>query len=263
MFHEVRYPLRRNQPLRFNILGVVTRLMAKLVASWARRVFISTPAWEPMLQASVSPHTQIRWLPVPSNVPVIDEPLGAAASRCRYVGDKGLLLGHFGTYGVQTELILAEVLPQLLRERQDVSVILIGRNSESFVQRFVRKNPELAGSVRAAGSLPPRELSLALAACDVMLQPYPDGVSTRRTSMMAALAHGRATVTTQGNSTERLWHASGAVSIVPVGDGGALSAAALRLLASREERNRLECVARRLYAEHFDLKYTIAEIRAA
>ncbi len=53
--------------------------------------------------------------------------------------------------------------------------------------------------VVSAGLLADRDASLHLQACDVMIQPYVDGASARRTTLMAALAHGRAIVTTIGS----------------------------------------------------------------
>ena len=47
-----------------------------------------------------------------------------------------------------------------------------------------------------------------------MLQPYPDGVSSRRTTVTSLLAHGCAVVTTRGPLTEGLWQESGAVDVV-------------------------------------------------
>ena len=43
---------------------------------------------------------------------------------------------------------------------------------------------------------PPSALAEHVRACDVLVQPYPDGISSRRTSAMAGLALGVAVVTT-------------------------------------------------------------------
>jgi len=52
----------------------------------------------------------------------------------------------------------------------------------------------------------------------VLLQPYEDGVTTRRGSIIAALALGVPVVTTTGRMTEPLWRASAAVTLVADGD---------------------------------------------
>ena len=48
-------------------------------------------------------------------------------------------------------------------------------------------HPDLTG-VYLARIVTTEQLSVHIRACDVMLQQYPDGVSTRRTSAMAALS---------------------------------------------------------------------------
>ena len=62
-----------------------------------------------------------------------------------------------------------------------------------------------------------------------MLQPYPDGISSRRTSAMAALSHARPVVTTSGPLTEDVWEASGAAVLVPVADATGLAEATAAL----------------------------------
>jgi glycosyltransferase involved in cell wall biosynthesis len=47
------------------------------------------------------------------------------------------------------------------------------------------------------GYLPPRDTSEAFLACDLMVMPYVDGVSFRRGTFMACLAHGMPTITTE------------------------------------------------------------------
>ena len=59
--------------------------------------------------------------------------------------------------------------------------------------------------MHAAGYLSPAELSAHIAACDLFVQPYPDGITSRRTSAMACLSRARPVVTTTGHLTEPLW----------------------------------------------------------
>ena len=56
---------------------------------------------------------------------------------------------------------------------------------------------------RPLGFLPAEEVSRALRAANVLALPYADGVSERRTTFMAGLAHDLAVVTTLGPSTGR------------------------------------------------------------
>ena len=61
--------------------------------------------------------------------------------------------------------------------------------------------PELKALYRPLGYLPAPEVSAALQASDLLALPFIDGVSERRTTLMAGLAHGVAVATTVGHCT--------------------------------------------------------------
>ena len=94
-----------------------------------------------------------------------------------------------------------------------------------------------------------------------MLQPFVEGVTTRRTSVMAALAHGVPTVTTTGRLTEPLWRTTGAVGLAPADDPTALATVASSLLDNRVARERIGAAGRAAYDDHFDVRHTIAALR--
>jgi glycosyltransferase involved in cell wall biosynthesis len=96
-----------------------------------------------------------------------------------------------------------------------------------------------------------------------MLQPYPDGVSSRRTSVMVALSHGRPVVTTTGRLTEPLWSSCGALVLTAAETPAELATATARLLADPPRRQRLSERARSLYLERFDLAHTVVALRSA
>ena len=262
MFHEVAVALRWQQPMRHNVIGVVHRAMAFVLARAARKCFVAAAAWEPLLRPLAPAGATISWLPVPSNVPVVDDPAGVRAVRRALMVKGGMLLGHFGA-ARETWIAaqLAAVVPPLLRERPDAAFLLVGRDSLDLRSRLLAGTPELQARVRASGPLPPADVSRHLGACDVMLQPYGDGVSTRRTSLMAALAHRRTVMTTSGVLTEPLWRHSGAVALVEAGDAAAMGTALAHLMDDAEERARLAAAAGALYAQRFDIEHTIAALR--
>ncbi len=262
MFHEVMFPLRVSQPLKHNVIGLTTRLMTMLVARSAERIFVATPQWEGLLRRFIGPHNSISWLPVPSNIPVVDDSAGVAATRLAYSPSGTPLLGHFGTHSGLVGRSVEDLLKPVLERRPDARILLIGANSTNFRDRWVSAHSGLADRVYATGALAPDRLSLVLQACDVMIQPYPDGISTRRGSVMAPLAHGRAVVTTNGVATEPLWAQSGAVAMAPVGDWVFMQSLIARMLADEGERLRAGSVARNLYAQRFAVEHTIGALRA-
>jgi glycosyltransferase involved in cell wall biosynthesis len=262
MFHEVYFPLRWKQSLSHNILGAVTRLMASLVSSAAKRKFVSIPAWIPLLESGGAKESTVSWLPVPSSIPVINDAAGIAAVRARYApeGD-GYLIGHFGTYGRDISEMLKGVVPPLLSKRTDCAVLLLGRGGEIVRDDLTGQHPDLKKRVHATGALSAEDISLTLSACDVLIQPFVDGVSSRRTSLMAGLAHGLPVVTTTGFLTESVWAESLAVALLRVEDFEGMVAAADSLLDDATARARLGAAASALYQERFDVRHTISALR--
>jgi glycosyltransferase involved in cell wall biosynthesis len=261
MFHEVAYPISLRQPMRRNVVGLVTRFMALSVGRAARRIFVAIPAWAELLRSIGLRNKPISWLPVPSNIPVANDPRAVAAARGRYVPASGFLIGHFGTYGTMIAEALEAIIPAILQNEPTAKLLLIGDGGVAFRRRLVNMRPQMADRIHATGLMAANEVSHYISACDLMLQPYPDGISTRRTSAMAALAHSRAVVTTTGHLTEPLWAASGAVRLTAVGDPLTLAEACLSLASHAESRRSLEESAKQLYDQRFDLHHTVAALR--
>jgi UDP-glucose:(heptosyl)LPS alpha-1,3-glucosyltransferase len=103
------------------------------------------------------------------------------------------------------------------------------------------------------GRLTGDELSLRLWASDVVLLPFTDGVSTRRTTLMAALAHGRPVLGLRGRHTDAvLAEAQDALVLTPAGDPAAFSRAAVELAGDRRRLRAIGDAGHRLYKANFD-----------
>jgi glycosyltransferase involved in cell wall biosynthesis len=261
MFHEVAFPFDRDETVSRNALAAVNRLMASIVASSAERAFISIPGWERSVRAMVGPDKPVDWLPVPSAIPVVSEREAATAVRSGYAG-RHPLVGHFGTHGAAIRSLLGSSIPSLV-DATDCHVLLVGRRGDDVRRELIAEYPALDGRLHATGLLPDEAVSVHIAACDLMLQPYPDGVSSRRTSAMVTLSHGVPMVTTSGWLTEPLWEESGAAVLVPVDDRPAFAAAAARLMADPARRAAIAEKARTTYNERFDIRHTINTLCAA
>jgi glycosyl transferase family 1 len=258
MFHEATVPWRRGQPVKLQVLASATASMAMLVARAASLIFVAIPAWKDRL-ARFAGRTRMEWLPVPSNVPVAEN--ADAVREMRQGLNAKTIVGHFGSNDHAISQSLKLVIPELLEAAPAVDILLIGRDSMALKEAIAQGRSRLANRIHATGGLPENGVSVALSSCDLMLQPYPDGVSTRRGSVMAALAHQRAIVTTAGILTEPLWLESGAVVLTPVGDHTAMSAELKRLIGDEGERSRIGSAGKRLYDERFALHHTIRVLR--
>ncbi|PTL81846.1 glycosyltransferase [Vitiosangium sp. GDMCC 1.1324] len=256
-FHEVCFPWGWKLPWRHNVLGAVTRAMAAIVLARADRLFVSTPWWNRLLHAPPR-RVPIEWLPVPSNLPT--QPPASAVERIRAslrTSPETVLLGHLGTYGDLIAGLLEEVLPELLREDARRVAVLAGRGGTRFAEQLTRRYPELTGRVRALGGLPGDELAATLKACDVLLQPFPDGLSTRRSSAMAGLGLGVPLVSNAGPATEPPWHGSHALALAPEPTGAAVLKAARELMSAPETWPALGRRAADFYTENFSLAHTL------
>ncbi|MGA2410057.1 MAG: glycosyltransferase [Candidatus Binataceae bacterium] len=260
MFHEATAPHQPGQPMRYHMLAAVTRLMAMLVVKSATTIFVSIPAWKERL-AEFAAGKPIGWLPVPSNVAVAGDQRAIAALRTSLNGN--LIAGHFGTFNPAISQLLTAALPRVLAIRPEVSILLIGRDGIALRQAMLEGSPHLAARIHATGAMPERSVSIALSACDLMVQPYPDGVSTRRTTVMAALAHGRAVVANSGAFTEPLWAQADAAALAPAFDQDAMYSQICALAADASERSRYACAGWRLYEDRFAVRHTISALRAA
>lgn len=254
MFHEVAFPFSW-RPARHAVLGAATRVMARLVAGVADRVLVSTPVWGELLERLQPRVKPPEWLPVPCTIATEASPAGV-----RLAPPGGFVVGHFGTFGGAIAGLLAATAGGILNLVPTAALLLVGRGSEVFRDGFVAAHPGLASRVAATGALPGEAVSAHLRACDLLVQPYPDGVTSRRTSVMAGLANGLPVVTNLGTLSEPLW-AGGGVALVPSPDAGAVTRAAVELLADPAARAELGRRAAALYRDTFALEHTIAKLR--
>jgi glycosyltransferase involved in cell wall biosynthesis len=152
-------------------------------------------------------------------------------------------------------------VPEILERAPNAVVLLLGQHGHRLYQEIVRVHPPLAPRIHAPGELSSAALARHVMACDLLVQPYPDGISSRRTSAMAGLAFGVPLVTTAGPLTEAFWAETGCVSLVRVDDPRALACEALRLLGDDAARRRLSARGREIYDQWFDLRHTIGALR--
>jgi glycosyltransferase involved in cell wall biosynthesis len=263
MVHEPFLSFSWTSP-RQSLAALVHRCMAILLLRAALRVWVSIPGWERVMRAyTLGRDVSFQWLPIFSNIPAASDPSVTQSVRWRYTHSEELLIGHFGTFGKGVSRLLDPIISALAQDSGDRVILLMGEGSEEYRCKLISQQPQLENVIGATGKLPAWELSHHLAACDLLIQPYPDGASTRRGSLMAGLENGKSIVTTTGWLTEPLWAESGAVALAPAGDIEAFLKTVRRLCADRTERVRLETAARRLYRERFDISRTIGSLRQA
>jgi glycosyltransferase involved in cell wall biosynthesis len=250
-------------PLRHQIMASVHRLMTMVLLAASRHVWMSIPAWEPRLRPyALGRRVRMDWLPVPGCV-APGEVSAVRALRRKFAADDQCVIGHFGSYGEAVSMLLDTRVSAILTRDRSAVMLLIGAGSDRFRRSLVDHHPEWAARVHATSYVSSDELGSHVAACDLFVQPYPDGISSRRTSAMACIAHGKPVVTTRGHLTEPLWETSEAVALIDVHDVDGFADAAVRLITDGHARQQLSDKAHRLYNDRFALSRVVATLKAA
>ncbi len=264
MFHEPYFYFSLRHPL-YNVLAVVQRLMAVALLGASRQVYVSSSTWVSRLRPYMwFGDRPLQWLPVPANVPRCDDE--AAVQRCRHElsgGNPGVrVVGHFGTYGAHVRSVLEPCLAALAARDSRLRVACLGRHSAAFARDLASRVPALRGRVVASGGLASTEVSAWIRACDVMVQPFLDGVTTRRGSLMAALVNGAPTVTTVGALTEAFWLQEDGIVLAPAGDAPGLADRVIELLGDETRRRALGSAAADLYERRFSVRHSVQRLHA-
>jgi glycosyltransferase involved in cell wall biosynthesis len=100
------------------------------------------------------------------------------------------------------------------------------------------------------GRVSAERLAALVASADLLLTPFADGVSTRRTSFMAGLQQEVAVVGTSGALTDSVLTSAG-LELVEVGDAYAFAARVALLAGDDDHRARAAATGRALFESHF------------
>jgi glycosyltransferase involved in cell wall biosynthesis len=243
--------------------AAVQRLMTRTVVRGANRVWLTIPGWESrILGARQKDQSPPQMLPVPGTIPPVANAPAVAALRRILLQGRSRLIGYFGSGGSYPLDALRTTVAELADCRSDAAFVCIGRGSDALAAQVRRSRDDSPLPLVGTGALPLDQVSLHLQACDALVQPYPDGVSGRRTTTVSALEHGIPVATTLGALSEPYWKSTQAVETVPASAVDELPAAILRLLEpARNAAGRAGAAA--LYRERFDPAQTLKPFFAA
>lgn len=255
MVHEAYMLLEGSWKQR--LAALIQRAMSIALLQAAERVWVGTPEWGERLRPyRLGRRVRFRWLPVPSNIPRVDDAAAVERVRAEYAPDGSRLVGHFGTYGRLIAPLLDELLPEVLARGAELRVLLLGRGAAEYRAGFAARFPELSDRLVAPVYHDDRELSLLLSACDLFVQPYPEGVNARRGSAMAVMGHARPMITNRGAYTESVWEKG--AHLIDGPDMRLLARACLTVARDGAHLAELTAAAEQVYDDHFDLRHTVA-----
>jgi glycosyltransferase involved in cell wall biosynthesis len=244
MVHEPYVPMVN---WRWTLMGLWQRCQLAAALWESHLAFVSIDRWARSLRKLPFARPTFH-LPVGSNLP--DMRAARNAQRMQLNADDDTVVIATFTTGIPGRLDshLAAAIDEVARGGQKVLVLNLGAGA-----------PRLDGAIAEpvelieTGRLPSEELASNLAASDLFLAPFIDGVSTRRTTVMAALQHGVPVVGTTGFLTDRIFRdAAHNLRLVPVESPGAFAAAAVHLALNSGERVALGLAGRELYERSFD-----------
>jgi glycosyltransferase involved in cell wall biosynthesis len=243
MVHEPFVPMIN---WRWALMGLWQRSQLLALHAAADVVFASVESWASML-AHLRPRRPAHHLPVGSNLPDMRTRRLEARKRLGATDDT-VVIAAFGTAHPARQL---DYIVDAANSVAETGVPTVLQSLGSGVPPLVGLAPSV--QLSQPGYQPPAPLAERLAASDLFLAPFVDGVSTRRTTVMAALQHGLPTVATDGALTDQvLRRADPALQLVPVARKDSFVNATLRLTMSPEERQVVGRAARQLYEEQFD-----------
>jgi glycosyltransferase involved in cell wall biosynthesis len=200
-FHDLKVPylFPKAGPLRWQAV--------RMLARRADGVIVTNQGDYLRMEGDIS-SKRLSLIPIGSNIPPVPPPgYDRDAERASWdVGPDDLLMGYFGFLN---ESKGGEELVQTLAILVDAGVpahlLMVGGRvgSSDVTNRAYAQQVEgliaelgLEGRVHWTGYTHPEAVSAGLLATDVSVLPYRDGVSFRRGTLHACLAHGRPLVTT-------------------------------------------------------------------
>lgn len=202
-FHDLRVPYL------FPKAGPLRRKAIEMLARRADGVIVTNREDETEISNLKPQIPNVVRIPIGSNIaPSLPADYDRNAWRAQWgIGSADLVLGYFGFLNERKggeDLI--ETLATLVNQGYPAHLLLIGGRAGSsdptnvaYAERVDHLMAErgLMERVHRTGFVPPDEVSAHLAAVDVCVLPYRDGVSLRHGSLHACLAHGRAIATTR------------------------------------------------------------------
>jgi glycosyltransferase involved in cell wall biosynthesis len=215
-------------------------------------VAVTTERWLPLVQrAARRSGARVFWLPVGSNIPPVPT---TAATRRKTREELGLS---------EADVVVAAFKPtgsgklpdwigrawRVIRSDPSAALIIIGVPRDDMEP--AGRLPHEEARVVYTGFLEPHEVSACLHCADLCLAPFSDGVSARRTTVVAAFAHGLPVVTTRGKSTDGLFDESPAV-LTNSDEPGEFVAATRQLFDDAGRRQALSAETRRFVETHFE-----------
>lgn len=202
--HEVNYPIEGT--LRGLLLGVPQLIQFCLLALVADSIFFTTETLWLRVHKWMFWRKGIYWLPVGATIEskAIESKDNRESLSPRATSQEKLLL-HFGgahpTHSIEHILAAYKSTVSALGA-QFVKLAFVGIETQELEKAFEKIGlTRIPEGVFALGWLSEDQVSEWVNKADLILAPFLDGISTRRSSAMTCFQHGKAVLTTFGTSS--------------------------------------------------------------
>lgn len=250
---------------KYLVMSLLQRLFLGMLIVLASEVVASIERWKRMAETvAFWKRGRIRRIVSGPTIPCL--PL-SAADRVRWREKLGIrpdevVLTHFGQPHVSKRYDL--MLATLARARAagaPARLLMIGLTSTDLLQHL-EANRTVVPYVVMTGYVSEAEVSAMLSISDIVLLPFIDGVTTRRSTVAAALEHGLPVVTTRGPLTDRDIAWEEYILLAHVGDQEGFVDATLRLIRDPAARRHFARRSRDLFQERFAWSQIIQEFES-
>jgi glycosyltransferase involved in cell wall biosynthesis len=246
------------------VVGPLQRLQLFLLLLGSTKIITTTFAWRRWLLRYIPwRRRDIVCVAVGSNI--LPDRRSSDRVRCRqrlgFTADE-VLLAVFSPFSAGKDLALIARTWVALHERHpNLRLAVIGADAADVHRRC--PSPAWNDGVRCTGYLSSAQVSEWLLASDLLAAPFDDGVSTRRTSVVAALAHGLPVVTTRGCLTDPELFENSPIVLTDAGDDAAFIAAVERLILDGGARETLRESSLVFHQSHFSWTFIADRIANA
>ena len=254
MLHELFTPFGHS--IKTFLMSLVQRLMLFFLIIGSDRIGVSIKVWERVLKRFFFWRKgDFRWIPIPSNIEIstkthIPEKLQGF--------NKKPLLAFFGSLHI-TKIVefLTASLDALVKKGYDSGLLIIGQD-EKAISDYLKELPYyLKERIFCTGYCNSDDVSQYLLASDIFLLPLIDGISSRRTTLMAALNHGLPVVSTSGFLTDDIFLIEDFTLLSQSTDKSLFVANVVRMADDEKLRDAIGKKGREAYEKYFSKRLMI------
>jgi glycosyltransferase involved in cell wall biosynthesis len=231
--HEFSSPLGW-MPKKF-LLGTAHRIILRSVVNASNKIISTTPFCLNLLKQRFNEkRSAFHYIPVGSTImPAdVDEQNKAVIRSELGWTSENFVVATFGNmigYGFD---LLQGFLTWFANENPLSRFLFLGKQSDLLKQRFDSNRAIQLRSV-ATGEISEEQITQFLSISNLYAVFYPDGASTRRTSLMAGLAHGMPIISNCGILTDENLASSQAIYLIKDGSTEEFNALKIRLLEEK------------------------------